>query len=454
MHNKTVFKQQLASRVVDKKNPVAWAKKNAGELLFEPRFVPQQDLSAFNGMDPHVLDKILATQDISPIIRSIYTTDTFERNDEDVLTAEEQREVQQLLSDEKLKRSDLHAWNAKQALERQSEINRFERLSAMQLKYAPLSGTGGQLPRSNVNPQALNPVPPLVNNIPLNSFTGSASGPSLPTPKPQDRSLLKPTASASSLQYLPIFPPGKGTRDLSPILGASTNVRAETPLATSRIAFPSEPRGGVPPNDTLGSGPSSEDNSKVHHIEWANDRLAESLMKGSRQSSQDCRSKDNIDEKAKNLRRCITKRFKGTKGRTAIFYQINNLLSEDQDLCDQILMGKLTADVFVDDYSAGNVQYPTSIIKLSTTSNDETPTSLTKESVSVEELPVELLNPPNAGKPVSLLGKSDNVQSPQSPISTVHTQSSGGQSNESLFPKLLDQFRALTGYFSSTPPED
>lgn len=112
IHNTAVFKMQLASKVVDKKNPVAWAKKRTGEFLFEPKAVKQQDLSGFKAMDPFVLDKILDSQEQDSTIRAIVMTDTFERHDHEVLTAEEQREVLQLLSDEKLKRANKPAWDA------------------------------------------------------------------------------------------------------------------------------------------------------------------------------------------------------------------------------------------------------------------------------------------------------------------------------------------------------
>lgn len=45
IHNKTIYKTQLASRVIDKKNPTPHAKKSLGEFLFVPRDVPQLDLS-------------------------------------------------------------------------------------------------------------------------------------------------------------------------------------------------------------------------------------------------------------------------------------------------------------------------------------------------------------------------------------------------------------------------
>ena len=59
IHNQSVFKQQLARRVVDKKNPARRAVKKAGEFLFIPKTVRQKDLQAFYGKDPLVLDRIL-----------------------------------------------------------------------------------------------------------------------------------------------------------------------------------------------------------------------------------------------------------------------------------------------------------------------------------------------------------------------------------------------------------
>jgi len=112
LHNKAVFKTQLASQLVDKKSILASAKREKGEFLFKPKDVPQQDLSASRGKDPAVLDKILDSQSKVSTIRGIVMSDTFSQQDDDSLTAEERKEVQQLLDDEKLKRSNPKAWQA------------------------------------------------------------------------------------------------------------------------------------------------------------------------------------------------------------------------------------------------------------------------------------------------------------------------------------------------------
>ena len=112
LHNQAVFKKQLASQVVDKQHIFAVAKREKSEFLFKPKEVEQKDLSNVKGMDPLVLDKILDSQVDTPSIRHIIMTDTFNRKGDDNLTAEERKEVRQLIQDEKLKRSDPAAWQA------------------------------------------------------------------------------------------------------------------------------------------------------------------------------------------------------------------------------------------------------------------------------------------------------------------------------------------------------
>lgn len=62
LHNQSVFKQQLAKRVVDKKNPARRALRKISEYLLPPKEVEQKDLKEFEGKDVLVLDRILASQ--------------------------------------------------------------------------------------------------------------------------------------------------------------------------------------------------------------------------------------------------------------------------------------------------------------------------------------------------------------------------------------------------------
>lgn len=88
IHNKAVFKTQLASRIIDKQNPKAKASRKLTNFLFIPEEVPQKDLTPFQGMDPIVLDSIIASEHHG-MIRSVVETDCYAEDDDDKLTKEE-----------------------------------------------------------------------------------------------------------------------------------------------------------------------------------------------------------------------------------------------------------------------------------------------------------------------------------------------------------------------------
>jgi hypothetical protein len=180
MQNKTVFKMQLASRVVDKKNPLAWAKKDAGEFLFEPKPVGQLDLSSFRGMDPKVLDPILDRQGDDPSIRSIVITDTFERHDHDELTAEEKNEVKQALSDEQLKRSDPQKYAA-ELQRRQQELLKAKVQDGGFQPGLPSTSTTAPVKHVIMNRSIGGAIlPPTRTQIPLSQSQSSTAAPNLP----------------------------------------------------------------------------------------------------------------------------------------------------------------------------------------------------------------------------------------------------------------------------------
>ena len=62
IQNQGLFKEQLATRVVDKKNPTRSAMKGTGAYLFPPNPVEQEDLAGLIGKDPLVLDRLLSDQ--------------------------------------------------------------------------------------------------------------------------------------------------------------------------------------------------------------------------------------------------------------------------------------------------------------------------------------------------------------------------------------------------------
>ena len=117
-HEQSIFKQQLATRVVDKKNPNRYAEKGVGQYLHPPKAVVQKDLAPLQGKDTKVLDHILNDTSFSSCIRSIDPTETFHEEDNFQLTAEEKLEAAQLQKQQQLRRTDPIAYN--KAMQRQT----------------------------------------------------------------------------------------------------------------------------------------------------------------------------------------------------------------------------------------------------------------------------------------------------------------------------------------------
>lgn len=162
MYNKSVFKTQLAFRVVDKKNPIRRASKLAKEYLFPVKPVQQKDISEYIGKDPLVLDHIIKNDQGS--IRRIALTETFQKEDDDRLTEQDRKDVQQELNDERLKRSDPAAYE-KRMQERQIKEQEKQMQQLKQIRPPiPLSGPATQQFRS---PYQYTPpvIPPNAHNI-------------------------------------------------------------------------------------------------------------------------------------------------------------------------------------------------------------------------------------------------------------------------------------------------
>ncbi|KAL2164509.1 hypothetical protein VTH06DRAFT_3725 [Thermothelomyces fergusii] len=101
IHNNAVFKTQLASRVVDKKNPDPWSSRFS-EYFTMPREVEQEDLSGSLGQD-RVLDALVQCSQTGKLIRKITSTETFEREEAYELTPEEQQEAEKDIEMERLR---------------------------------------------------------------------------------------------------------------------------------------------------------------------------------------------------------------------------------------------------------------------------------------------------------------------------------------------------------------
>lgn len=97
LHNQQVFKNQLASRVVDKKDPLPKA-TSMRRYFTEPQQVAHQDTAVYLGRDA-ILDALLQSDDIREGISSVSTTETFEEEDTQKLEEEEIEQANALVLD-------------------------------------------------------------------------------------------------------------------------------------------------------------------------------------------------------------------------------------------------------------------------------------------------------------------------------------------------------------------
>jgi superfamily II DNA or RNA helicase len=229
VHNKTIFKMQLASRVVDKKNPIAHAKKNISDFLFEPRDVEQQNLAELKGMDPKVLDRILESQKDACTIRAIVQTDTFELDDDDKLTAEEEKEVKQLIVDEKLKRSNPRAWHELQLRRAGRAVQQAQApRPAPAMNPGPYNRVGSSIPQSTAGRPAQSQTMPLRQPSLNESASSSGVGrPGQSQPMPQNDT--GPNESAA------------GLKGASPVPTSVSAPKANGNAASPAIKPPSRP---------------------------------------------------------------------------------------------------------------------------------------------------------------------------------------------------------------------
>ncbi|OAA48142.1 SNF2-related protein [Beauveria brongniartii RCEF 3172] len=105
LQNKAVFKMQLASRVVDQKNPVSWSKRMSNLMHLIQDVDATNSRFNFKGKDA-ILDHLL-DHDESRAILSIMSSDAFEEEDETAtLTAEERQEADSMVERHRLRMTD------------------------------------------------------------------------------------------------------------------------------------------------------------------------------------------------------------------------------------------------------------------------------------------------------------------------------------------------------------
>jgi hypothetical protein len=239
LNNKTVFKSQLFSRVIDKKNPERYSKKSVKEYLFPCREVEKADYSAFVGKDAGVLDTVI---DMNPdLVRNIELTETFHKEDDDKLTEEEVKAADEEFEEERLKRDDPAAWYRKQR----------SKDPVHDQGTQSLSGVGGRRPYlpsvPQVRPHGWNYAPP--STLAQFNFDGSTLRPTLSAarfPPDHTHSGLDQNAATTSTPATP--------RNDRLGTGAGTH-SPPFQSALSKSSNPSKPADSSPPdrNDANGN---------------------------------------------------------------------------------------------------------------------------------------------------------------------------------------------------------
>ncbi|KAL8705120.1 MAG: hypothetical protein Q9201_001765 [Fulgogasparrea decipioides] len=223
IHNQSLFKQQLATRAVDKKSIARSATRGMRDYFKPLMPVELTDLAPFKGKDPHVLDHILASQTSDPFIRAIVPCETFQQEVDEKLTAEEQKEIEAEEADSRLRRNDPAAYQAK--------------VMAMASGKAPPRVPGGANPPSPVNGNLpKRPSAAISSHFPTKSPASSTPGATHtgrvdPTPNisppgyggPPDTAGLSGSAVHQANTYASPYPTS-GQQGLLPILGANTTL--------------------------------------------------------------------------------------------------------------------------------------------------------------------------------------------------------------------------------------
>ncbi|KAK4639035.1 hypothetical protein QC761_702190 [Podospora bellae-mahoneyi] len=110
IHKSAIFKTQLASRVIDKKNPAPYATRFK-EYFVPPQAVDQEDLQDAYGQDT-VLDALLNSAEVGPLVRKVTSTETFEMEETYELPPEDQEEAKKEVALALLRLTDPEAYGA------------------------------------------------------------------------------------------------------------------------------------------------------------------------------------------------------------------------------------------------------------------------------------------------------------------------------------------------------
>ncbi|KAM7193293.1 hypothetical protein V8F20_008488 [Naviculisporaceae sp. PSN 640] len=154
VRNTTVFKSQLASRIVDKKNPDPRASKLKDVVRRRPTIPDIQDVSHARNLDPvldAVLDEFAKPDDEEKcIVRAVTRTEAFEEEEKFELTPEDKLEAEKDIESERLRISNPEEYKRR-------EQEKSEKLRA---GTTPTLPEPGSLPPSSLGRESSSVPPP------------------------------------------------------------------------------------------------------------------------------------------------------------------------------------------------------------------------------------------------------------------------------------------------------
>ncbi|QDS69900.1 hypothetical protein FKW77_000945 [Venturia effusa] len=184
MYNNTVFKTQLAYRVVEKKNPKAQATRQT-EWLQDPKKAKQDDVTEHLGKDG-VLDSVLHTSAGRSSICGISTSEVLQQEHEEAWTLEDEAEVQQAVAEEQRRIDDPNGWREEKRIRQLAREKAYDqRLAAVQAAQGSAMGppkTPYVMPPSVFQQRGSKPIThPRVHGLPFNlpSSTAPPRGPAV-----------------------------------------------------------------------------------------------------------------------------------------------------------------------------------------------------------------------------------------------------------------------------------
>ncbi|KAG5963329.1 hypothetical protein E4U58_003596 [Claviceps cyperi] len=215
-HARAVFKSQLASRVVDKKNPISWGNRKIG-YTHDVIETQAKDLTSHIGQDS-ILDELILHSGSDGLIREIIPTDTYEEEDEKApLSLEEQREADNMVRMHQLRNSNPEEY---QRLKDSKDYS-----SSQSTKPGPNSAA------HNVSAASVDIPSPTLNEAVADGQLRHAAGFQLVTESPIQLTGTNRTTPAAGPSSLPMYAPAVApAQDVIYVAASKASIQHSSPL--------------------------------------------------------------------------------------------------------------------------------------------------------------------------------------------------------------------------------